>query len=172
MASITNTCGRRHEPRTNKQKFHSVTVRLYGDASPVISVGFLARLSIPFGIRTVRETLESVVGQTGTQAAEAAPADLRGALEAFGCAAQASRETTIRRHVPATSNAWASGLDFLCAQWRQGELKGCTLAEIARGPNPSAVSLDDRMADRKSHAHPVGLGGVERVEHAVHSLGT
>jgi len=29
------------------------------------------------------------------------------------------------------------------------------------------VSFDNRTADRKSHTHPVGLGGVERVEHAL-----
>ena len=29
------------------------------------------------------------------------------------------------------------------------------------------MSLDDRTADRKSHTHPVGLGGVERVEQAL-----
>src|SRR5262249_196104 len=32
------------------------------------------------------------------------------------------------------------------------------------------MSFDDRPADRKSHTHPVSLGGVERVEQALEIL--
>src|SRR5215831_14207465 len=44
------------------------------------------------------------------------------------------------------------------------------MTEIARGPNPSAVSFDNRTADRKSHTHSIGLGGVERVEKELKAL--
>src|SRR6266702_1467716 len=39
-----------------------------------------------------------------------------------------------------------------------------------RSPNLSAVSFDDRAADRESHAHPAELGRVEGVEQPVDGL--
>src|SRR2546427_13198048 len=53
---------------------------------------------------------------------------------------------------------------------RQGELHGGARAGSASGPYLSPVRFDDRTADRESHAHAAGLGGVEGVEQAVHTL--
>src|SRR2546426_3967272 len=53
---------------------------------------------------------------------------------------------------------------------RQGELHGGARAGRASGPYLAPVRFDDRTADRESHAHAAGLGGVEGVEQAVHTL--
>src|SRR5262249_52134256 len=53
---------------------------------------------------------------------------------------------------------------------RQGELHGGARASRASSPYLSPVRFDDRTTDRESHAHAPGLGGVEGVEQAVHTL--
>ena len=53
---------------------------------------------------------------------------------------------------------------------RQGELKDGPLGYVGRRPHASAMRLDDRTADRQSHAHTIRLGRVECVEEPVHAL--
>src|SRR5262245_38592979 len=53
---------------------------------------------------------------------------------------------------------------------RQGELHGGARAGSVSSPYLAPVRFDDRPADRESHAHAAGLGGVEGVEQAVHTL--
>src|SRR6266850_7654289 len=54
---------------------------------------------------------------------------------------------------------------------RQGELKRGTVGYVCRGPQPAAVSFDDRTANRESHTHAAGFGGEEGVEQPVSVLG-
>src|SRR5207253_8229548 len=51
--------------------------------------------------------------------------------------------------------------------WRQCRLKYCPPRLICTGPQLAAVRLDDRPADRQTHAQSGGLGGVEGLENAV-----
>src|SRR6516225_4485147 len=41
---------------------------------------------------------------------------------------------------------------------RQFKLKNRASARTGRHPDPTIVALDDRLADRKTHSHPVSLG--------------
>ena len=50
-------------------------------------------------------------------------------------------------------------------------MKGRALSQIGLNPYASAVSLDDRTADRQSHAHSIGFGGDEGAEQPVCVLG-
>src|ERR1700682_1154399 len=54
---------------------------------------------------------------------------------------------------------------------RQRELKHGAVGHGCRGPQPAAMGLHDRAADRKSHTHAAGFGGEEGVEQPVHILG-
>src|SRR5260370_18478063 len=58
----------------------------------------------------------------------------------------------------------------LAVSW-QTELKGRARPGVRRGPQPSAVSFDDRTADRQTHTHAARLGGEEGVEHPVRIVG-
>ena len=44
---------------------------------------------------------------------------------------------------------------------RQAKLENSTLGYVGRSPQPPAVGLDDRSADRQAHSHPAGLRGEE-----------
>src|SRR5580693_2759748 len=50
------------------------------------------------------------------------------------------------------------------------KLKESTLRFARDRPQPSAVGLDDRVADRQAHAHALGLGRVEWLEQAREAL--
>src|SRR5258705_4796103 len=50
---------------------------------------------------------------------------------------------------------------------RQCQMKGRAVVGVCGGPEAPAVPLDDRPADRQTHAEPARLRGVERVEEAV-----
>src|ERR1700752_1738177 len=54
---------------------------------------------------------------------------------------------------------------------RQRELEDGASGHVRRSPKPSAVSFDDRIADRQSHAHASGLRRVERLEDALPAFG-
>src|SRR3977135_3814336 len=54
---------------------------------------------------------------------------------------------------------------------RQGEPKDSSLGSVPRRPYPSPMCLDDRAADRQSHAHAAGFGSEEGVEQPVRVLG-
>src|ERR1700687_2284325 len=54
---------------------------------------------------------------------------------------------------------------------RQRELKHGAVGHGCRGPQPAAMGLHDRAADRKSHTHAAGFGGEEGDEQPVHILG-
>src|SRR5438128_5988225 len=41
---------------------------------------------------------------------------------------------------------------------------------VRRGPQPAPMRLDDRAADRQSHTHAAGLGGVEGAEELVNRV--
>ena len=53
---------------------------------------------------------------------------------------------------------------------RQDELKRRPRPGIVGGGHPSAMGLDDRAADRQSHAHAARLGGEEGPEQTVRVL--
>ena len=55
--------------------------------------------------------------------------------------------------------------------WRQCKLKYCPPRLICTGPQPAAVRLDDRPADRQTHAQAGRLGGVKGLENAVRTYG-
>src|SRR5262249_32817095 len=46
----------------------------------------------------------------------------------------------------------------------QREMEGGAPSRIARGPNGTAMRLDDRLCNRKPHSHARGLGRKERLE--------
>src|SRR5215813_10068293 len=50
---------------------------------------------------------------------------------------------------------------------RKRELKNGSPRGVRRRPKPTTMNRDDRTADRQPHAHPVGFGRVERLEHPV-----
>jgi hypothetical protein len=50
---------------------------------------------------------------------------------------------------------------------RYGEAKSGAARCIRRRVNPPAVSVNNRAADRQSHAHTLGLGRVEGIEQAL-----
>src|SRR3954451_17231556 len=54
---------------------------------------------------------------------------------------------------------------------RKSKVKGRALSQIGLNPYASAVSLDDRTADRQSHAHSIGFGGDEGAKQPVCVLG-
>ena len=47
---------------------------------------------------------------------------------------------------------------------QKSKLKRCAGTVIRYGPQPPAVVLDNRAADRQSHPHSLRLGGVESIE--------
>src|SRR6266481_264547 len=53
---------------------------------------------------------------------------------------------------------------------RDRKLKESTLRLARDRPQPSAVGLDDRAADREAHAHALGLGRVEWLEQTREAL--
>src|SRR5208337_1833839 len=53
---------------------------------------------------------------------------------------------------------------------RESEREGGSGTVVRRGPQPSAVALDDGAADREPHSHASGFGGVERVEESFCAL--
>ena len=57
------------------------------------------------------------------------------------------------------------------AQLGYCELKERPTRLAAARPQPSAVGLDDRPADRQSHTHAFGLGRVEGIKQAFQTLG-
>jgi hypothetical protein len=54
---------------------------------------------------------------------------------------------------------------------RDGELEGRARPVVARRPQPSAVSFNDRPANRQTHPHTIGLGGEEGIEYTIKLLG-
>ena len=76
--------------------------------------------------------------------------------------------------VPTLLNAESRGtrgrVCFRRSHW-QGEVEGRARSVVGRHPHLSAMGLDDRAADRQSHAHAVGLGGEEGREQAIEVLG-
>jgi MFS family permease len=68
--------------------------------------------------------------------------------------------------------ASALGFGFALLLWftagsrlqRQNELDGGPMSYIGHSPDASPVKFDDRTADRESHAHATGFGGVESIE--------
>src|SRR5438876_12218018 len=71
----------------------------------------------------------------------------------------------------------ASLFASLPSSWRapatgwQHELKRCSSTVILCRPEPAAVSLDYRAADRQSHSHPLRLGRIKGLEQTVQILG-
>src|SRR5258708_29844904 len=55
-------------------------------------------------------------------------------------------------------------------QW-QSELKRRTRPGIVDGRHPSPMCLDDRAADRQSHAYAAGFGSEEGIEQPIRVLG-
>src|SRR5262245_65338061 len=53
---------------------------------------------------------------------------------------------------------------------RQGELKGRAVVAVRYRPEPPAMRLDDRAADRQPHAHPVMLSRVKGLEEPLPTL--
>jgi MFS family permease len=66
----------------------------------------------------------------------------------------------------------ALGFGFALLLWftagsrlqRQNELDGGPVSHIGHCPDASPVKFDDRAADRESHAHATGFGGIEGIE--------
>ena len=56
------------------------------------------------------------------------------------------------------------------ATGRQGELKRRTFVGIRCRPQTAVVILNNRAADRESHAHSLWLGGIESIEDLVEIL--
>src|SRR5215470_3766399 len=54
---------------------------------------------------------------------------------------------------------------------REPEVDGRSAVGVVRGPEPPAVSADDRPADRESKTHTLRPGREERLEDAIHVLG-
>jgi hypothetical protein len=77
-----------------------------------------------------------------------AAADVRGALDTLERAAQSGRAATISGYLLRDVELMDIRALTSRARKRQGELKRCALTEIARGPNASPMSFDDRTADR------------------------
>jgi len=50
---------------------------------------------------------------------------------------------------------------------RKSQVEGRPRPNVGRSAESSAVSLDDRAADRQSHSQPRGFGGEERIEDPV-----
>src|SRR6516165_2831673 len=53
---------------------------------------------------------------------------------------------------------------------RNRKLKQGSMWLARRGPEPSAMSLNDRAADRQAHTHPLRLGRVEGFKEAWEAL--
>ena len=51
---------------------------------------------------------------------------------------------------------------------RQCELKRRAGTVVIGGPQPPAMSINDRTANRESHAHTTGLSGKERSEQPIY----
>src|ERR1019366_1761679 len=51
------------------------------------------------------------------------------------------------------------------------EEEGCPRPLVRDGPQPPAMVLDDRPADREAHPHSTTLRGVERVEESADARG-
>ena len=66
--------------------------------------------------------------------------------------------TITPEHVKALA---ASGLNLLSPDSSQREAEDRSLAPVRLGPDLSAMSLDDRPADRQAHPHPMLLRGYE-----------
>src|SRR5207248_5553273 len=84
-------------------------------------------------------------------------------LAFFGCGWP--RVSTVRRFVNLLRR---NGLVLLR---RQCKLKYCPPWLICTGPQPATVRLDDRPADRQTHAQAGRLGGIESLENAVRTCG-
>src|SRR5206468_12847265 len=78
------------------------------------------------------------------------------------------RRGSVHRHPPQIPSRPVRSSHFL-ARW-QGEMKGSAAIAIRRSPEPSAVSLHDRAADRQSHSHPLRLGRIKGLEKTLKAL--
>src|SRR5260370_38515278 len=78
----------------------------------------------------------------------------------------ASLRARIARKPRCFLNVWKTGL----MQW-QSKLKRRTRPVIVGGRDPSPMCLDDRAADRQSHAYAAGFGCEEAIEQLVRVLG-
>jgi hypothetical protein len=79
---------------------------------------------------------------------------------------------------PGTLPSWGKrALDFerlrmsirLFARW-QAEMERSAAIGIRRRPEPTVMGLDDRAADRQSHAHALRLGRIKRLEETLEAL--
>src|SRR5437868_7191938 len=50
---------------------------------------------------------------------------------------------------------------------RNRKLKDSSARRVCRGPEPSAVRLDDSTTYSQAHAHAVGFSRKERIEHTI-----
>jgi hypothetical protein len=84
----------------------------------------------------------------------------------------------ISRLLRGTLPSWGKrALDFerlrmsirLFARW-QAEIKRSAAIGIRRRPEPTVMGLDDRAADRQSHAHALRLGRIKRLEETLEAL--
>src|SRR5260370_4582039 len=78
----------------------------------------------------------------------------------------ASLRARIARKPRCFLNVWKTGL----MQW-QRKLKRRTRPVIVGGRDPYPMCLDDRAADRQSHAYAAGFGCEEGIEQMVRRLG-
>src|SRR5678815_3694855 len=62
------------------------------------------------------------------------------------------------------------GMQLFSAVHRKGEVKPRTRGVLGRRPEPTAMALNDRPADRESHAHTARLRRVEGVEYLLHPV--
>src|SRR5919198_1801510 len=83
-----------------------------------------------------------------------------------------SRAVEMRTSASSSTTNTVASISVILVLRRSGqdELQGGAGAGVAFRPQPSAVCLDDRAADRETHAHPHGFGGIERAEDALQRL--